>query len=69
MSRRGWVLFLSMGVIDVYLLIKVAVEELSPAALVLARTLLAAALLLPIAAARGNCARCCRTGARCWCTR
>jgi drug/metabolite transporter (DMT)-like permease len=51
-SRRGWVLFISMGVIwgIPYLLIKVAVEEFSPAALVLARTVLAAALLLPIAA-------------------
>jgi len=35
-----------------YLMIKVAVEEFSPAALVLARTSMAAALLLPIAAAR-----------------
>ena len=35
-----------------YLLIKVAVEDLSPAALVLARTALAAALLLPLAVAR-----------------
>jgi drug/metabolite transporter (DMT)-like permease len=55
-SRRGWILFLLMGVIwgVPYLLIKVAVEELSPAALVLGRTLLAAALLMPIAAARGQ---------------
>jgi drug/metabolite transporter (DMT)-like permease len=37
-----------------YLLIKVAVEDLSPAALVLARTALAAALLLPLAAARNE---------------
>lgn len=36
-----------------YLLIKVAVRELSPAELVLARTAIAAALLLPVAAARG----------------
>ena len=52
MSRRGWVLFIAMGVIwgIPYLLIKVAVAEFSPAALVLARTVLAAALLLPIAA-------------------
>jgi drug/metabolite transporter (DMT)-like permease len=51
-SRRGWVLFIAMGVIwgIPYLLIKVAVAEFSPAALVLARTVLAAALLLPIAA-------------------
>ncbi len=36
-----------------YLLIKVAVRELSPAELVLARTALAAMILLPIAAVRG----------------
>jgi drug/metabolite transporter (DMT)-like permease len=47
-------LFIAMGVIwgVPYLLIKVAVEEFSPAALVLARTAMGAALLLPIAAAR-----------------
>lgn len=56
MSRRGWVLFLAMGVIwgIPYLLIKVAVEELAPATLVLARTTVAAALLLPVALARGQ---------------
>ena len=56
MSRRGWALFLSMCVIwgIPYLLIKVAVSDLSPAALVLARTSIAALLLLPIAAARSE---------------
>jgi len=56
MSRRGWVLFLSMGVIwgVPYLLIKVAVEELSPSFLVLARTTLAGLLLLPLALAKGH---------------
>lgn len=56
MSRRGWVLFLAMGVIwgIPYLLIKVAVEELAPSTLVLARTALAALLLLPFAFARGQ---------------
>jgi drug/metabolite transporter (DMT)-like permease len=55
MSRRGWTLFAAMGVIwgIPYLLIKVAVEEVSPATLVFARTGLAALLLLPVAAARG----------------
>ena len=55
MSRRGWVLFVAMAVIwgIPYLLIKVAVEEISPATLVLARTVLAALLLLPVALARG----------------
>ncbi len=56
MSRRGWVLFIAMGVIwgIPYLLIKVAVAEFSPASLVLARTMLAAALLMPIAAINGH---------------
>jgi drug/metabolite transporter (DMT)-like permease len=55
MSRRGWALFLAMGVIwgIPYLLIKIAVEDLSPAALVLGRTALASLLLVPLAAARG----------------
>jgi drug/metabolite transporter (DMT)-like permease len=56
MSRRGWVLFLAMSVIwgVPYLLIKVSVEEISPSTLVLARTALAASVLLPIALARGQ---------------
>jgi drug/metabolite transporter (DMT)-like permease len=55
MSRRGWALFLAMGAIwgIPYLLIKIAVEDLSPAALVLGRTTLATLLLVPLAAARG----------------
>lgn len=54
MSRRGWLLFAAMCVIwgIPYLLIKVAVEDLSPSMLVLARCAIAAALLLPIAVAR-----------------
>ena len=56
MTRRGWVLFLSMGVIwgVPYLLIKVAVDELAPSVLVLARTTMAGLLLLPVALARGH---------------
>lgn len=56
MSRRGWLLFAAMCVIwgAPYLMIKVAVQELTPATLVLARMALAAALLLPVAAARGQ---------------
>ncbi|MGH3042259.1 MAG: DMT family transporter [Gaiellaceae bacterium] len=56
MSRRGWVLFAAMCLIwgIPYLLIKVAVEELSPAMLVFARTAIAALLLLPIAARRSE---------------
>lgn len=56
MSRRGLALFGAMCVIwgIPYLLIRVAVRDLSPASLVLARTGIAALLLLPIAAARGE---------------
>lgn len=55
MSRRGWLLFAAMGVIwgIPYLLIKVAVEDLSPASLVFARSALATLLLVPLATARG----------------
>ena len=54
MSARGWLLFSTMCVVwgIPYLLIKVAVEDLSPAMLVLGRTAIAAAILLPIAAVR-----------------
>jgi drug/metabolite transporter (DMT)-like permease len=54
-SRRGWALFAAMAVIwgIPYLLIKIAVGELTPAGLVLLRTAVGAALLLPVAAARG----------------
>src|ERR1700684_2081832 len=56
MSRRGWVLFIAMSVIwgTPYLLIRVAVRELSPATLVFARTLPAALLLVPVAWRRGQ---------------
>jgi drug/metabolite transporter (DMT)-like permease len=56
MSRRGWVLFAAMAVIwgIPYLLIKVAVDEIAPSTLVLARTALGALLLLPVALARGQ---------------
>jgi drug/metabolite transporter (DMT)-like permease len=54
MTRRGLVLFGLMSVIwgIPYLFIRVAVAEITPSALVLARTGLAAAILLPIALAR-----------------
>ncbi len=56
MSRRGWVLFAAMCFIwgIPYLLIKIAVTDLTPASLVLIRTGLAALLLVPVAAARGQ---------------
>lgn len=55
-SRRAWLLFGAMCVIwgIPYLLIRVAVREVSPEFLVLARTGLAALLLVPIAAWRGE---------------
>src|SRR5207247_3244039 len=55
-SRRAWLLFGAMCVIwgIPYLLIRVAVREFSPDFLVLARSGLAALLLLPIAAMRGE---------------
>ena len=56
MSRRGWILFATMCVIwgVPYLLIKVAVEDLAPATLVLARTGLGALVLLPLAVLQGQ---------------
>jgi drug/metabolite transporter (DMT)-like permease len=56
MSRRGWTLFMALSVIwgVPYLFIKIAVQDLSPATVVFARTALAAVLLLPLAAARGQ---------------
>jgi drug/metabolite transporter (DMT)-like permease len=55
-SRRGWVLFLAMSVIwgVPYLLIKVAVDEVSPVVVVFARCVVGAALLLPWTIARGQ---------------
>ena len=54
MSRRGLVLFAFMAVIwgIPYLFIRIAVAEITPATLVLLRTAIAAAILLPIALAR-----------------
>ncbi|MBO9532159.1 MAG: EamA family transporter [Solirubrobacteraceae bacterium] len=56
MDRRAALLFAALGVAwgIPYLLVKVAVEELSPAMLVLMRTSIAAAILLPLAARRGT---------------
>jgi drug/metabolite transporter (DMT)-like permease len=55
MTRRGAVLFAAMCVIWglPYLLIRIAVRDLSPADLVFARTAIGAVLLLPVAAWRG----------------
>ena len=56
MSRRGWALFIAMCFIwgIPYLLIKVAVSDVSPVALVLFRTVIGALILVPIALARGD---------------
>jgi drug/metabolite transporter (DMT)-like permease len=56
MSRRGWLLFAAMSVIwgVPYLLIKVAVGELSPVVVVFLRCVVGAALLLPWVLARGR---------------
>jgi drug/metabolite transporter (DMT)-like permease len=56
MNRRGWLLFGAMGFIwgIPYLFIKVAVEHMTPASLVFLRCLVAAVLLVPIAALRGQ---------------
>ncbi len=55
MNRKAWLLFVAMGVIwgIPYLLIRVAVTgHISPPSLVFLRTVIGAALLLPLAAAR-----------------
>ena len=56
MSRRGTILFAAMCVIWglPYLLIKVAVRDLTPATLVFFRTAIGATILVPIALARGE---------------
>ncbi len=56
MSRKGWLLFISLCVIwgIPYLFIRVAVRELPPPALVFLRTAPAALLLLPFALRRGG---------------
>jgi len=55
-SRRGWALFIAMCLIwgIPYLLIKVAVSDISPVTLVFFRTVIGALILVPIALARGN---------------
>lgn len=56
MSRKGWVLFVALCVIwgVPYLLIRIAVQEMSPVVLVFLRTGPAALLLLPLALHRGR---------------
>jgi drug/metabolite transporter (DMT)-like permease len=54
-TKRSWLLFAAVSLLwgIPYLFIKVAVEDLSPVFVVFGRTALAAAVLLPVAAARG----------------
>jgi drug/metabolite transporter (DMT)-like permease len=56
MSRRGWALFVAMSVIwgIPYLLIKVAVGDLSPVVVVFGRCVIGAVILLPWTVARGQ---------------
>lgn len=56
MTRRGLILFALLGLTwgIPYLLIKIAVGQLDPVMLVFGRTALAAVVLLPVAAARGE---------------
>ena len=49
-----------------YLLIKISLEGLSVPVLVFARTLIGAAVLLPLALSRTNLGSCADTGSRCW---
>jgi drug/metabolite transporter (DMT)-like permease len=55
-TRRGWLLFGALGLIwgMPYLLIKVAVRDVTPASLVFLRTALGAALLAPLVVRRGT---------------
>jgi drug/metabolite transporter (DMT)-like permease len=56
LTRKGWLLFAALGVIwgIPYLLIKIAVRDLTPASLVFLRTALGAALLSPAVIRHGN---------------
>lgn len=56
MSRRGWWLFLALGLIwgIPYLLIRIAVADLPPVFVAFARTGIGALLLLPVAMLRGE---------------
>jgi drug/metabolite transporter (DMT)-like permease len=55
-TRRGWVLFISLGIIWglPYMLIKIAVREVNPDLLVFLRTAGGAVLLAPFALAKGH---------------
>ena len=56
MSRRNWFLFIFVGFLwgIPYLLIKVAVDELSPAVIVFSRVAIGSAILIPMAMRLGS---------------
>lgn len=56
MSKRGWFLFIALGIIwgTPYLFIRIAVVDLSPAVVVFGRVMIAAVILLPIAIHQGH---------------
>ena len=56
MSKRGWILFIALGIIwgTSYLFIRVAVVDLSPAIVVFGRVMIATLILLPIAIHQGH---------------
>jgi drug/metabolite transporter (DMT)-like permease len=56
MSRRNWFLFIFIGFLwgIPYLLIKVAVDELSPSVIVFSRVAIGSAILIPMAMKRGS---------------
>lgn len=68
MTARGWFLFALMGVVwgIPYLMIKVAVEAVSPSVVVFTRCALGAALLLPFAIRQGGLTGLTRTIRRHW---
>ena len=55
-SKRGWLLFIALGIIwgTPYLFIRIAVADFSPAIVVFGRVMIAALLLLPIAIHQGH---------------
>ena len=55
MSKRGWFLFLALGIIwgMPYLLIRIAVESIDPLVVAFGRTVIGALLLVPVALYRG----------------
>ena len=56
MNRRAWILFALVAVLwgIPYLLIKIAIEDLSPMTVVAGRVAIAALVLVPVAAAQGT---------------